>query len=126
MFSVLFSLVIAIGAYAADSAPDISGSVAVSKDFKLSPTGVLFIIARPAGAATPGTPPVAVVRMPQPVFPQKFTIGSANSMMGGKFGGTMSITARYAATGDALDKTGPQGVVLKAKPGQSGIKIELK
>ncbi len=111
-------------------ADSISGVVSISKDLEkgLTPTGVLFIVARAAGDTKPGMPPLAVLRIPQPKFPQSFTIGSKNSMMGGKFEGEMLVLARYSASGDALDKAGPQGTDpknQKAKPGKSDLKIEL-
>lgn len=110
---------------------EISGVVTLPKDLEsmLTQNGALFIIARPAGVVTPGTPPIGAVRIPQPHFPQKFAIGPNNSMMGGKFEGNITITARYTTTGDALDKTGPEGSDpknLKAKLGASDLKIALK
>ncbi len=127
-FLVLFA---AQFVFAADPSKEISGTVTISKDAEsaLTATGALFIIARPAGVAKPGTPPVGALRIPQPKFPLKFSIGPENSMMGGKFDGDITITARYSATGDALDKSGPEGTDpknLKAKLGKLGLKIELK
>ena len=109
----------------------ISGEVSISKDLEktLTASGVLFIIARAPGVAKPGTPPLAVLRIPNPKFPQKFSIGSKNSMMGGAFEGEMSVSARYTPTGNALDKTGPQGSDPKnpvVKPGKADMRIELK
>ncbi len=111
-------------------AESISGVVTISKELEktLTPKGVLFIIARAAGEAKPGMPPLAVLRIPQPKFPQSFSIGPSNSMMGGKFEGEMAILAKYTPSGDALDKSGPQGTdpkYLKLRPGKSDLKIEL-
>jgi hypothetical protein len=110
---------------------DITGTVTMPKELEknLSPMGALFIIARKAGPVVAGTPPLAVVRIAQPKFPQKFSIGAQNSMMGGKFEGPLSITARYTPRGDALDKTGPQGFDPKhasVQPGHSDLNIQLK
>lgn len=110
---------------------DISGTVTLPKELEknLSPMGALFIIARKAGPVVAGTPPLAVLRIAQPKFPQKFSIGAQNSMMGGKFEGPLSITARYTPRGDALDKSGPQGSDpkhLSVQPGQTNLTIPLK
>lgn len=108
---------------------EISGVVTLSKDLEktVTPKGALFIIARKAGAS--GGMPMAVLRIAEPKFPQNFTLGEQNLMMGGKFEGPMSITARYAPSGDAMDKSGPEGTDPKAKtvePGKKDLKIELK
>ncbi len=128
-FLVLFFLM--LGSFAFAEADSISGVVTLSKELEksLSPTGVLFIVARAPGEAKPGVPPLAVLRIAQPKFPQSFSIGPGNSMMGGKFEGEMSILARYTASGDALDKSGPMGTDpknSKVKPGKADLKIELK
>ncbi len=127
LFFVLASLLAAELAFAG---PDITGEVTLPKDLEkvVTSTGVLFIIARAPGEAKPGMPPLAVLRIANPKFPQKFSIGAKNSMMGGAFEGLMSITARYTPNGNALDKSGPQGTDPKnptVKPGKADVKIEL-
>jgi hypothetical protein len=87
--------------------------------------GVLFIVARRAGAV--GGPPLAVVRLPSPSFPLDFEIGQGNVMIPSmKFEGEMSLTARLDFDGNAMTREpgdyegaaadpvapGMQGVVL--------------
>ena len=108
---------------------EVSGTVTMSKELEknLTPMGALFIIARKAGVNAAGAPPLAALKIPQPKFPQHFVIGAQNSMMGGKFEGPLTISARYSATGDALDKSGPQATAPKSvQPGKVDLKIELK
>jgi hypothetical protein len=58
----------------------------------------LFIIARPAS----GGMPVAVKRIPEPVFPVAFSLTMADSMAGGDYyGGDLTIIARLDADGSA-------------------------
>jgi len=81
-------------------APDaIVGSVTIagSLDNRLSAEAVLFVIAR----KTAGTP-LAVVRIPQPRFPQPFRIGPENVMMAGTpLEGTVHLSARLSRSGSA-------------------------
>lgn len=111
------------------SSTDISGTATLSKEAEklVTSKGVLFVIAKKAGAPAQGTPPLAVLRIPQPQFPQAFSIGSSHLMMGGQFEGPMSITVRYSESGDAMDKSGPEGSSSSpVKPGTQNLKIELK
>lgn len=103
---------------------EISGEVTVAKGVTIPPGGALFVMAK-----EPGKPmPVAVVRIVEPKFPFKFSLSSKNAMVAGTaFKGTYLVTARFSPTGDAMDKSGPQGT--EAKPvavGRSDVKIELK
>jgi hypothetical protein len=94
----------------------------------LSPNGALFIYARMPGM-TAG-PPLAVLKIANPKFPQKFVLTGKNVMMGGpeSFTGSMNISAKFAPSGDALDKTGPSGTDEKNKTvavGFKDLKIKL-
>ncbi len=114
----------------ADGAKEISGTVTISKaaEAKLTADGTLFIFAKAAGAA--GGPPAAVLRIAQPKFPVTFSLSEKNAMMpGSPFTGPFAVVARYSPTGDAMDKSGPQGTDAKhasVKPGAKDLKIELK
>jgi hypothetical protein len=83
------------------SSPDgIAGTVTVAKELErqLPEDAVLFVIARKAAAG----PPFAVVRIPQPTFPQSFRLGPDNVMMAGTpFEGSVHLAARLSRTGTA-------------------------
>lgn len=103
---------------------DISGEVSLAKGVTLSPGGILFVFAK-----KPGVPmPAAVLRLPEPKFPLKFSIGSKNAMAPGTpFEGPFTITARYSPSGDAMDKTGPEGTQSTPQAiGTKNVKIEIK
>jgi hypothetical protein len=111
-------------------ATEISGVVELGnvKADSLSAQGALFIYARQKGV-TMG-PPLAVLRIANPQFPQKFTLTEKNVMMGNPevFKGEMNVTAKFAPTGDALDKSGPSGQDEKHKAvavGFKDLKIKL-
>lgn len=117
----------------AETSPQISGKVTLKKGLEksMSPGGTLFIFAKKAGdAAGNGAPPIAVLRIPQPQFPVSFTLTAQNTMIpNGPFEGPFTVYARYSPSGDAMDKSGPQGTDKK-KPsvslGESNLSIELK
>ena len=125
---VMFAAVFTMSAFG-EPAKEVSGTVTLDAGLEktIAANGILFIFARKAGEA--GGPPAAVLRIPSPKFPYAFTLSGANAMMPGTpFEGPFTITARYSPSGDALDKTGPQGQDKRTaiKPGQKDIKIELK
>lgn len=121
-FLVVASLFIGMQAQAINHS--ISGEVSLAKGVTLKPGGVLFVIAKEAGKPMP----VAVFRQVEPKFPQKFTLSAENAMIAGTaFKGPYLISARYSPTGDAMDKSGPEGSEAKPVPvGKSYLKIELK
>ena len=122
MLHLLSALVLVFQIHA--GANQISGEVALVSGDISKPGGILFVIAKEAGKPMP----VAVLRVPQPKFPLKFTLSAANAMVAGTpFNGPFLITARYSPTGDAMDKSGPEG--SEAKPvavGRTDVKISLK
>jgi cytochrome c-type biogenesis protein CcmH len=78
----------------------ITGKITIDPKLKasLDSQAVLFIIARPVGAAK--GPPLAVKKIDRPVFPVSYSLGPENVMMqGSPFTGSVAITAR-------LDKDG--------------------
>lgn len=122
--SALIVSLFSVSTFAHAATSEISGEVTVAKGATIKPGGALFVMAK-----EPGKPmPVAVLRVVEPKFPYKFTLSEKNTMMPGTpFTGSFLITARYSPTGDAMDKTGPEGT--EAKPvavGSKNVKIEMK
>lgn len=103
---------------------EVSGEVTLAKGVQLKPGGVLFIFAKKSGNPMPA----AVLRIPDPKLPLKFSLSGKNAMVPGTpFDGPFTITARYSPGGDVMDKSGPEGVQTKpVAVGTGGIKIELK
>lgn len=132
IFIFVASLFLAFSVQAEPGA-SLSGEVTLSKgsESALTPNGTLFIFAKKASQAdTKGVPPLAVLRIPSPKFPVKFSLSQENAMMAGTpFEGPFVVSARYSPSGDALDKSGPEGVTDSKKPlkaGAKNISIELK
>ena len=115
--------------------PKVGGIVTLKKglESKITKNGILYIIAKTAGPdSSPNdrTPPVAVIRVPNPIFPQAFVITQKNVMIAGQeFRGPFHVIARYNPTGDALNKIGAiEGIdpkFLSADLGNKNLKIEL-
>ncbi len=133
MISV-FTLFVSLSA-SAFTDPKVGGIVTLKKglESKMTKTGVLYLIAKAAGPdSSPNdrTPPIAVIRVPNPIFPQAFVITQKNVMNPGReFKGPFHVIARYSPTGDALNKAGAiEGVdpkYLSADLGNKNLKIEL-
>jgi hypothetical protein len=91
------------------------------------PDGVLFVIARAQGAR--GGPPLAVLRIANPVFPLDFSIGPENVMIPSmRFEGAISLSARLDADGNAMtrdagDLSSPTQESLS--PGMTGVELSL-
>jgi len=124
--SIVFGMQLAL-------AGEISGVIELDKAAKdsVTATGSLFVFAKKSGSENEkGVPPIAVLRIANPQFPQKFSLTEANVMMPGTpFAGPLVISARYSPSGDAMDKSGPNGIDKKhAKTdlGEKNIKIILK
>ena len=79
----------------------ITGTVSLSEGVE-SPAGILFIIAK--RAAVGGGPPVAVKRIPNPVFPLSFDLGKSDMVMGGQWPDTVFLSARIDIDGNAMTK----------------------
>lgn len=92
--------------------PKVGGMVTLKKGLekKITKNGVLFIFAKQAGpdsGPNDRTPPVAVIKVDRPTFPQAFVITQKNVMIAGSdFKGPLHVIARYSPSGDALNKTG--------------------
>lgn len=89
--------------------------------------GVVFVIARPAGAS--GGPPLAVLRISSPSFPLPFELGPQNAMMPGTtISGQMDLSARLDRDGDALTRDAGDLSGALSGPifaGSSGIRLVL-
>lgn len=115
--------------------PKVGGLVTLKKglESKLTKTGVLYIFAKQAGpdsGPNDRTPPVAVIKVDRPTFPQAFVITQKNVMIpGAAFKGPFHVIARYSPSGDALNKSGAiEGVdpkFVSADLGNKDLKIEL-
>lgn len=115
--------------------PKVGGLITLKKGLekKIIKGGVLFVFAKQAGpdsGPNDRTPPVAVIRIENPTFPQAFVITQKNVMVpGSDFKGPLHVIARYSPTGDALAKSGSiQGIDQKypsADLGNKNLNIEL-
>ena len=111
------------------AAAPIAGRVEVALDLAAAlPAGaILFVIARPEGTAA--GPPLAVLRIPDPVFPVEFEIGPGDVMIPSmRFAGPIALTARLDADGNAMtrgerDLSSPPAP--PAEPGATGVVLVL-
>lgn len=96
-------------------APDLAGRV--------PPGAVLFVVARTAQSG----PPLAVVRIADPSFPLRFSIGPSDRMIQSvPFAGEIQLSARVDADGDAMtrnpgDLRGSSGI--PHAPGDRGVTL---
>ena len=140
--SVLYVMIVTlfVAIFVAQSAlaftdPKVGGIVTLRKGLekKLTKTGVLYIFAKQAGpdsGPNDRTPPVAVIRVPNPTFPQAFVITQKNVMIAGsEFKGPLHVIARYSPSGDALNKSGAieglDGKFPSTDLGNKNLNIEL-
>lgn len=115
--------------------PKVGGLVTLKKglESKMTKTGVLYVFAKQAGpdsGPNDRTPPVAVIRIANPIFPQAFVITQKNVMVpGSPFKGPLHVIARYSPSGDALNKTGAiEGIdpkFVSVELGNKNLNIEL-
>lgn len=86
---------------------------------------VLFLFVRPAGAT--GGPPIAVQRIPAPVFPLAFAIGPEDAMIAsGPFPERVTIEARLDGDGNAMtEEPGDLSARSESAPGASGVSLVL-
>jgi hypothetical protein len=124
-------LIVTLFTFAAFS-KTISGTVTVDKNLeKELKGGTLFVFAKNAGTKPgDGQMPIAVQRIPNPTFPVHFELSADNAMIKGTpFDGPFVISARYSASGDATDKSGPEGTTGAGKGikvGATAVLVELK
>ncbi|MBC7428345.1 MAG: hypothetical protein H7336_07020 [Bacteriovorax sp.] len=115
--------------------PKVGGMVRLKKGMekKLVKGGALFIYAKQAGpdsGPNDRTPPVAVIKIDNPTFPQAFVLTQKNVMIpGADFKGPFHVIARYSPVADAIAKSGSiQGFDPKfpsADLGNKNLNIEL-
>jgi cytochrome c-type biogenesis protein CcmH len=112
---------------AAESGEPIRGTVRIAPELvSRIPTGaVLFLIAR----NTQGGPPLAVKRIPSPSFPLEFEIGPDDRMIQAMpFAGSISLTARIDADGNAMSRTPGDllgAVATPLDPGATGVEVVI-
>ncbi len=112
---------------AAESGAPIRGTVRIAPELESRvPAGaVLFLIARNPD----GGPPLAVKRMPTPSFPFEFEIGPDDRMIQAMpFAGTLSLSARVDADGNATSRTPGdlQGASASpVEPGATGVEVVI-
>jgi hypothetical protein len=110
----------------AETAPGpVRGRLVLAPGAKPPPSGVLFLMARPAGRS--GGPPLASKRLAARSFPLDFEIGPQDRMMGGEWPARLSISARLDADGDPISK-GPEDLLApaaEAEAGSSGLELAL-
>ncbi len=92
---------------APDPSSTISGTITVPAGQRklLSPSDVVFIIARRAGGAPGMGSMMAVQKHPLGQFPMRFTLSARDSMIQGRqFAGRMDITVRIDKDGDGMTR----------------------
>lgn len=132
--TMMVSLFIATNANAYTD-PKVGGLVTLKKGFekKITKNGVLYVFAKQAGpdsGPNDRTPPVAVIKIANPTFPQAFVITQKNVMIpGSEFKGPVHVIARFSPDGNALNKSGAiEGMDPKfpsADLGNKNLNIEL-
>lgn len=115
--------------------PKVGGIVTLKPEFakKIVKGGVLYVFAKKAGpdsGPNDRTPPVAVVKIENPTFPQAFVITPKNVMIAGtQFAGPLHVIARYSPTGDAMRAPGALEGMDSRFPsvdlGNKDLKIDL-
>jgi hypothetical protein len=115
--------------------PKVGGLITLKKGLegKMTKTGILYVFAKQAGpdsGPNDRTPPVAVIRIESPKFPQAFVLTQKNVMIPGvSFKGPFHVIARYSPSGDALNKSGAiEGLdpkFVSADLGNKNLNIEL-
>ena len=111
---------------AAPAGPHVSGQIELDPARGAVPDGaILFLIAR-AADQTEG-PPIAVKRLP-PQFPQRFTLGSEDSMMGQELPQQLRVEARLDSDGNPLTRApGDASARLDGvRLGDDGLRLRLR
>ncbi|MBT3586335.1 MAG: hypothetical protein HN509_15620 [Halobacteriovoraceae bacterium] len=101
----------------AGNSKTITGLVKLDKKLasKLTSSSVLYIFAKKIGHRGP---PAAVLKVPSPKFPHKFSLSAKNAMFPGTpFDGPFKLTARLTTNGDVMEKAGSYQGILSPKNG---------
>lgn len=102
---------------------EIRGKVVLAKGLR-APAGVLFVSARPIA----GGPPMAALRIENPVFPVEFQLTEANRMMAGvPFEGDVLLTVKLSQSGDPLGSS-PGDLIagITTRVGESSLQLTLE
>jgi tetratricopeptide (TPR) repeat protein len=91
---------------------------------RITPTAVLYIIARPAGVS--GGPPSAVKRLPPGPFPMSVELSAADSMMGQALPDKLHIEARIDFDGNAMTREPGDPVASQDNVSASAGSVSLK
>jgi hypothetical protein len=115
--------------------PKVGGMVTLKPELakKIVKGGVLYVFAKKAGpdsGPNDRTPPVAVIKVLNPNFPQAFVITQKDVMIAGTpFSGPLHVVARYSPTGDAMRAPGALEGMDSRFPsvelGNKDLKIDL-
>jgi len=105
----------------ATAAGRITGTIALSPKLTVSPSDVLYVMAK-QGAAT-----LAVRRVEKPSFPFAFEISGSDAMMaGGSFDGPVDVVARVSKTGDAIPAKGDlEGTAKNVRVPAKDVKLTI-
>jgi hypothetical protein len=105
----------------AKSAGRLAGTIALSPKLTVSPTDVLYVMAKK------GTATLAVKRVDKPSFPLAFEISGGDAMMGGgSFQGPVDVVARVSRTGDAIPARGDlEGVARNVKIPSKSVQLTI-
>lgn len=134
LLTCLFFLGLTVNSHAFTD-PKVGGMVTLKPSLakKIVKGGVLFVFAKKAGpdsGPNDRTPPVAVIKIENPSFPQAFVLTQKNAMIAGTpFTGPFHVIARYSPNGDAMRSPGSlEGMDNRfpsAELGNKDLKIEL-
>jgi hypothetical protein len=103
----------------------IEGTLELAPDLvgRVPPGAVLFVVARTAQAG----PPLAVVRVTDPSFPLRFSIGPDDRMIQSMpFAGDILLSARVDADGDAMTRSAGDlrgASDVPSAPGDRGVTL---
>jgi hypothetical protein len=132
---ILIQFILPIYSYAYTD-PKVGGTVNLPKALEksLKPQGILFVFAKKAGpdsGPNDHQPPLAVIKISAPKFPQAFVITPKNVMIPGTpFEGPFHVIARYAPNGDAMSSPDSlEGIDPKfpvADLGNKNLQIQLQ
>lgn len=134
LISLFIATLISTSAFAYND-PKVGGIVTLKPAFakKIVKGGVLYVFAKQAGpdsGPNDRTPPVAVIKIENPTFPQAFVLTQKNTMIAGTpFTGPFHVVARYSPNGDAMRAPGALEGMDNRHPsvnlGNKDLKIEL-
>ena len=103
---------------------DVSGTISLNPELKVSPNAKLFIFARPEGVSA--GPPLAVKRHSVFQFPFEFEIGQLHTMIDGtQFEGALNLTARLDQDGNRKSSPGDVEGKIEVTAGQKEVQLVL-